>query len=184
MNSILGEIRMFAGTFAPVGWAFCDGSDLKINDYPDLFNLLGTTYGGDGITTFALPDLKGRMPVSYGSGSGMPDINLGLKLGSEEVKLSQQEMLSHTHDASGSVKVYFKLPYGGGSTWDPTGINLSSEQSVNVYVNKPANQTMAGGIAEITIDDTGGGQAHDNVQPYLAINFIISLKGGYPENLE
>lgn len=164
----IGEIRMFAGNFAPVGWAFCDGQLLPISENDTLFNLIGTTYGGDGQNTFALPNLCGRLPLHQGTGpSGVTHI-LGEFAGVESVTLTTQQIPNHTHALIASTD--------GANTPNP-GTNLLSEPitATPYYQDVPATPLSAQAIAPI-----GGSQPHENMQPYLAVSFIISLFGIYP----
>jgi len=165
----IGEIRMFAGTFAPQGWAFCDGSLLPISDYSALYQLLGTTYGGNGTTTFALPDLRGRVPVHLGQGAGLQNYVIGQNGGAETVQLIAQNTAAHTHQA-----------YGSGTAAN-SGTPAGNVWADNTYIQQfapgtSANSTMGAGL----MPDPGVGLAHDNMVPFTAINFIISLFGIYP----
>jgi microcystin-dependent protein len=161
----VGEIRMFGGNFAPAGWAFCDGSLVAIAENDTLFNLIGTTYGGDGQSTFALPDLRGRVPIHQG-----PNFTLGQQGGEESVTLTVNQIPVHTHVAT-------CYPVAGNSA-DPTGKRWASsaDTSINPYSVPPGDSTMA--ATAIGID--GGSQPHDNMLPYLVISFIISLFGVFP----
>jgi microcystin-dependent protein len=161
----VGEIRMFGGNFAPAGWAFCDGSLLAIAENDTLFNLIGTTYGGDGQSTFALPDLRSRVPVHQG-----PSFVLGQVGGEESVTLTVNQIPAHTHVAT-------CYPVAGNSA-DPTGKRWASsaDTSINPYAVPPGDSTMA--AQAIGID--GGSQPHDNMLPFLVISFIISLFGVFP----
>lgn len=173
-NPFIGEIRMFGGNFAPVGWAFCDGSLLQISQFDVLFNLIGTTYGGDGQENFALPDLRSRIPLHVGSG-----FVLGQMAGEESVTLTTNQMPSHSHSvqtATGSAAP--KATPGGNIIADQ---NLPSPPNPSpsvyaAYVNN-ANQRTLG---PKTIQSAGGNQPHDNMVPFLAINFIIALFGVFP----
>jgi len=167
----LGQITMFGGNFAPRGWAFCDGQLLSIAQNTALFSLLGTTYGGDGRTTFGLPDLRGRLPVHAGQGPGLSNIPIGAKAGTEQVTLSATQIPSHTHALQADNNV--------GTTPQPANQLLAEFPQtfpVDPY-NTAAPTTPMNANA---IDHTGGGQAHDNVQPFLCVNFIIALQGIYP----
>jgi microcystin-dependent protein len=166
----LGEIRMFAGNFAPRGWAFCDGQILPISQYQSLYSLLGTTYGGDGRTTFALPDLRGRVPLHPGTGAGLSTRRLGERSGTETVTLGVTQMPGHSHAATLQAS---SLP---GNTSAPGG-NLPAAGR-NFYSTGAANVAMDG--AGVTVGSAGGGQSHPNMQPYLGINYIIALQGLYP----
>ena len=161
----IGEIRMFGGNFAPLGWALCDGQLLSISQYNALYALLGTTYGGDGQTTFALPDLRGRAPIHVG-----PNYVQGAQVGSETVTLTQGQMPSHGH-AVRALK-------GAGAANNPTGQTWAgSSTSDNKYINAISNP---GAFAAGALQNAGGNQPHDNMQPYLVINFIIALEGIFP----
>jgi microcystin-dependent protein len=159
----VGEIRMFGGNFAPVGWMFCEGQLLPISENETLFQLIGTTYGGDGEETFALPDLHGRLPMHQGNGRILAE-----KAGTEEVTLTIQQIPVHTHPILGAAV--------GGDQNSPGG-NLSANSfNVTPYINSaPDDNFNAQAITPV-----GGSQPHTNFQPYLCINFIISLFGIFP----
>jgi microcystin-dependent protein len=159
----VGEIRMFAGNFAPAGWAFCDGSLLSIADNDTLFQLIGTTYGGDGQTTFALPDLRGRAPVHTGT-----TWLLGQTGGVESVTLTTNQIPAHTHPAAASS--------APGDASDPSGRVPARNAGGTPHYDGTIGTTLAAGA----LQSTGGSQPHTNMQPYLAINFIISLFGVFP----
>jgi microcystin-dependent protein len=164
----VGEIRMFAGNFPPNGWAICNGQPLPISENDVLFQLIGTTYGGDGQETFNLPDLQSRVPIHMGTGSDGINYQIGDSGGVETVTLSTQQMPNHTHAmiATGSN--------GGPST--PAGNILANCTGVKMFVaNAPTSP-----LNPKTVLSSGGSQPHENVQPYLAINFIISLFGIFP----
>lgn len=166
-DPFVGEVMMFAGNFAPQGWADCNGQLLPISQNDALFSLIGTTYGGDGIQTFALPDLRGRTPVHAGSGPGMSTRTLGETGGSESVTLSAAQMPSHTHTLRAAAAASTGTP---GST-----VALAQTSGAKVY-RAPSNPaTMGNGLAS-----AGGGQPHDNRQPYLGVRFIMALEGIYP----
>jgi microcystin-dependent protein len=168
----IGEIAIFAGNFAPAGWALCDGSELPISENDALFQLIGTTYGGDGQETFCLPDLRGRAPLHHGNsqGPGLGSHNLGELAGVEEVTLTTQQIPLHRH-----TPLVSSLP---GTTASPSGAvpadggNGSAQytQDTGSLVKQPA-QPMA---------PAGGSQPHNNMQPYLVVNYIISLYGAFP----
>ncbi|MDX2032619.1 MAG: tail fiber protein [Blastocatellia bacterium] len=165
----VGEIRMFGGNFAPLNWAFCDGSLLPISEYDTLFALIGTTYGGDGQTTFALPDLRGRIPVSQGQGPGLSPYMLGQAGGSEQVTLVQGQLPAHTHTALASVQ--------SGNSGGPAGHTWAAITTLTPYSTDATQvQPMAAGA----VGQVGGSQPHDNLMPYLAVNFIIALYGVFP----
>lgn len=176
----LATIHLFAGNFAPRNFAFCDGQLLPISQYSALFSLLGTIYGGDGRTTFGLPDLRGRAPIHAGRGTGLTDRRLGSRSGQETVTLSTTEMPIHHHIAEGTTKAYFQPPSGGGDSTNPAGKVLSGSTGTTVYKDAAPNQTMAAGNVEVTVGNSGGGQGHNNMSPYLTVNYIICLVGLFP----
>ena len=159
----VGEIRMFAGNFNPAGWMFCDGSLLPISENETLFQLIGTTYGGDGQETFALPDLRGRIPIHQGNGFILAETG-----GAEEITLTVQQIPAHSHPLLGST--------GNGSQTNPQNNVLASSTLVKLY----AAETPGTNLAASSISGVGGSQPHTNFQPYLCINFIISLFGIFP----
>ena len=174
----VGEIRMFAGNFAPRDWAFCDGQLLPVNQFMTLFSLLGTTYGGDGRTTFGLPDLRGRAPIHFGQGPGRSNYRQGQRGGAESVTLHEQQMPSHAHTVSAEVKAVNtggNQSTPGGHTWaaDPRG-------ATNIYSDAAPDADMSAGSVAGTAQNAGGGQAHENRSPYLVVNYIIALNGIYP----
>jgi microcystin-dependent protein len=160
----VGEIRMFAGNFAPAGWMFCEGQLLPISNFDTLFNLIGTTYGGDGESTFALPDLRGRVPIHLGNGFKLAGTG-----GVETVTLTTQQIPLHTHAllASGS---------NGTATNPQNNVLAASQSSVQPYIQDVATTNMNAGA----ISFVGGSQPHNNFQPYLCVNFILSLFGIFP----
>ncbi|HWF35639.1 MAG TPA: tail fiber protein [Solirubrobacteraceae bacterium] len=161
----VGEIRMFGGNFAPLGWMFCEGQVLSISDYDVLFNLIGTTYGGDGQTTFALPDLRGRVPVHQGQLGGGSYV-LGASGGSETVTLTTTQIPGHDHAVRATPNAGTQAGPGGGLL--ASGVNMYSPSAPDV--------AMASGA----VHPAGGNQPHTNFQPYLCVAFIISLSGVYP----
>ena len=164
----IGEIRMFAGSFAPAGWAFCNGQLIPISENDALFVLIGTTYGGDGQSTFALPDLQGRVPLHAGSLAGNT-YTLGEKGGVEAVTLTTQQIPIHTHAALASSDAGTS-PTPENSTWSAAG---TGDQ---IYSDLAPNINMRAGL----IQGQGGSQPHTNMGPYLVITFIISLFGVFP----
>ena len=165
----IAEIRIFAGNFAPRSWAFCNGQLLPISQNTALFSLVGTTYGGDGRSTLGLPNLQGRAPMHPGRGPGLTERRLGQRGGSETVTLQESQIPNHIHGVQGLV--------GRVSSSTPTGNSINRSGGGNIYQTGTASAaTMAGQ----TIGNAGGGQAHNNMQPFLAINFIIALVGLYP----
>lgn len=165
----IGEIRMFAGNFAPRGWAFCDGQLLAISANDALFSLLGTIYGGDGRTTFGLPDMRGRIPLHQGTGPGLSSRTLGSRGGEENVTLTTNQIPSHTHDARASS--------AAGTTADPTGQLQAGNASVRAF--RSTSSTNAS-FAAASVGDSGGSQRHTNLMPAICVNFIIALVGIYP----
>jgi microcystin-dependent protein len=168
-DPFIGEIRMFGGNFAPQGWAFCDGSLLSIAGNDALFNLIGTTYGGDGQNTFALPDLRGRFPLHQGQGNGLSNRIIGEAGGSEAVTLTTSQMAIHNHSAVANS--------GAGNADTPAGNYWSGAATTPQYV--PGDQANTS-MNTAAIGATGQNQPHDNMQPFLAVSFIISLEGIYP----
>ncbi len=167
----IGQIQTFGFNFAPRGWAKCDGQLLQIASNTALFSLLGTTYGGDGRTTFGLPDLRGRLALHQGAGPGLTNRIIGQKAGAETVSLDANTMPTHTHVAT--LKGAIQTPTGFDST--PTNKVLASG---NKYFTGNSDTDM--GATSITNANTGGGQAHANMQPFLCINFCIALTGVFP----
>lgn len=163
----LGEVRMFAGNFAPRGWLLCHGQLLSIAENTALFSLLGTTYGGDGRTTFALPDLRGRAPISKGTGPALPNYNLGQRGGSATNVLNATQLPSHNHVMAIQV-----------STDDAEESDATSFKAKSQSFNEEAtaNQFLSG----VSVAPTGGNQAIDNMAPYLSLNYIIASTGTYP----
>ena len=170
----IAEIKIFAGNFAPRGWAFCNGQLLPIAQNTALFSLIGTTYGGDGRTTTALPDLQGRAPMHPGRGPGLTSRRLGQKGGAESITLSEAQMPSHNHSITADANPG-GFGGGGADSPDPVGHFLASTSgSGQFYASGTADSSMA------ATTTTGGGAAHNNDQPFLAMNFIIALVGLYP----
>ena len=163
----VGEIRMFAGNFAPRGWALCDGQLLAVSSNDALFSLFGTIYGGDGRTTFGLPDLRGRVPVHSGSGPGLSPRSIGQKSGSESVTLTSTQLPTHTHSLQGSTDP--------ATTPDPSG-NVFARTSGDVYGSDFSASDMNGAA----VSNRGGNQSHTNLMPFQVVNFIVALVGVYP----
>lgn len=159
----VGEIRMFAGNFAPAGWMFCEGQLLPISENETLFQLIGTTYGGDGQSTFALPDLRGRIPIHQGNGFILAETG-----GAEEITLTVNQIPAHSHPLLGSAT--------NGLQASPSNSLLANSTVLTPY----APETTLSPMAPQAISSVGGSQPHTNFQPYLCINFIISLFGIFP----
>ncbi|MEM7302675.1 MAG: tail fiber protein [Pseudomonadota bacterium] len=165
----VGEIRMFAGNFAPRGWALCDGQLLAVSQNDALFSLLGTIYGGDGRTTFGLPDMRGRIPMHMGQGPGLSNRRLGAKGGRETVTLLDTQLPVHTHPAQGTTD--------NGNLPSPGGNRLASNTVLEPY---SASESIDTPMAASAVSSTGGSGSHDNVMPFICIHFIIALFGIYP----
>ena len=159
----VGEIRMFAGNFAPAGWQFCEGQLLPISEYETLFNVFGTTYGGDGESTFALPDLRGRLPIHFGPGFILADTG-----GAEEITLTVSQIAAHSHPMLAALS-----PANQSA---PTNNVVAQSTSADLYIEDTPNVSLA----STSMTFVGGSQPHTNLQPYLCVNFIISLFGIYP----
>jgi microcystin-dependent protein len=170
-NPYVGEIRVFAGNFAPSGWALCDGSLVAISANPTLYSLLGTTYGGNGTTNFALPDLRGRAPINQGTSATGTSYVLGQTGGTETVTLQAAQLPSHQHNLLGTTST--------GTSANP-GPTLAMAVTPNGEPLYDGNQAIGVPLAGPAVSNSGGSQPHDNRQPYLAINYIISLFGIYP----
>lgn len=165
----IAEIRIFAGNFAPRGWALCDGQILSITQNTALFSLLGTTYGGNGQSTFGLPDLQGRSPMHPGAGPGLTPRRLGEADGAAQVALNPQELPTHTHLLAAVT--------AQGDDDRPAGRVLAQSGALTPYAASASNTTMAAA----TLESVGSGAAHDNMQPWLAVTFIIALVGNFPQ---
>lgn len=174
----IGEVRMFGGNFAPRGWAFCDGQLLAISSNTALFSILGTIYGGDGRTTFALPDLRGRAPLSSGRGPGLSDYREGAKSGSEQASVSNLQLPSHNHLLTGGITI--------GSNANAANSNEASGNTLGagdtIYNSDPADpgEDLGGVSHTLAVGFNGGSQLHNNMQPYLAVHYIIAITGTYP----
>ncbi|MEO1517025.1 MAG: tail fiber protein [Bacteroidota bacterium] len=185
MQPYIGEIRIFAGNFAPRGWAFCEGQLLAISQNQALFSLLGTTYGGDGRTTFALPDMRGRTAVHEGSGPGLTPRPLGQRTGVEEVTLNSTQIPSHSH----TVTVTTNGAAVVGTNTDPANTNEIAGnalgQGSNIYNSMAADPgEPLGGVTytppTYAVNPTGGSQRHYNLQPFLVMRYIVALVGIFP----
>ncbi|MCH8293323.1 phage tail protein [Candidatus Poribacteria bacterium] len=190
MDPFIGQIIMFGGNFAPRGWALCNGQLLSIASNSALFAILGTTYGGDGRTTFGLPDMRGRVSVHPGTGPGLSPRRLGEKGGTETVTLNTNQIPAHNHSATvnntvnttvNAVSTPGNSPSPGGNVWA-----LSSDTDIRTYSTSANNATMRGDAVDVsvsstaTIGNTGGNGAHNNMQPFLGIHYIIALAGIFP----
>lgn len=166
MDPFIGQIMMFGGNFAPRGWAFCDGQLLSISAHSSLFSILGTIYGGDGVSSFALPDMRGRAAIGKGTGPGLTPRIEGHRMGEEHVTLTVSQIPSHHHNPQASSQV--------GNEQLPIG-NVSAEEGAP----NPIFQNTPNGVMKETTN-TGGGQSHDNMQPSIVMNYVIALEGIYP----
>lgn len=166
-DSFVGEIRMFGGNYAPVGWLLCQGQTLPIAQYPVLYQAIGTTYGGDGVSSFQLPDLSGRFPLHFGAGPGRAAVTQGQVLGSAQVTLVPQQMPGHRH-----------LPAAGGTatTTSAAGSYPAAWADVPYATGTPTTP-----LSPQQLGAAGGSQPHENRQPYLAVTFIICVDGQYPQ---
>lgn len=182
MEPTLGEIRMFGGNFAPRSWALCQGQLLPISQNTALFSILGTTYGGDGRTTFGLPDMRGRTAIHAGNGPGLSDRRLGSKGGTETNTLSILNLPSHNHAAG------VHCNNASASTGDPTN-NYPAAMSGRIMSSPPVNVQLSGYASTtnvtmnanmVVVGNTGGNQSVSNMQPWLAVNYIIALQGVFP----
>jgi len=167
-NPYVGEIRLFAGTFAPLGWELCQGQLLSIAQNDVLFALIGTTYGGDGQNTFALPDMRGRVPVHQGTGPGLSTRVIGQQGGSERVTLTAGQLPAHSHPLSATTAT-------ASSAAGPSGGVLATSSVALYGTGAPASP-----LAAAAITAAGGNQPHENMAPYLGLNYIISLFGIFP----
>ncbi len=181
MEGTIGEIRMFAGNFAPRTWAFCEGQLLAISQNTALFSILGTTYGGDGRTTFGLPDLRGRAPIGPGSGPGLPTYRLGQKSGSPTNFLTVNQLPSHTHAVAANVSsgnaTQNAATQGASIATPGSGEGRSFTQTAGFNRSTP-DVTLNGN--SVIIGNTGGSQAVNNMQPFVGIYYIICLQGVFP----
>ena len=166
-DPFVGEVRLFAGNFPAYGWSFCDGALVSIAENEVLFNLIGTTYGGDGQTTYALPDLRGRLPVHQGS-NGQSNYVVGQAGGAETVTLGANQLPTHTHAMSASTSA-------AAASHGPSEV-LGSSATMNLYGTGTPNMAMDGNA----ITAVGGGQPHENMPPFVALSYIISMFGIYP----
>lgn len=163
----VGEIRMFAGNFAPRGWAFCDGQLLAVSQNDALFSLLGTIYGGDGRTTFGLPDLRGRLPIHAGQGPGLSERRLGARGGAESVTLSANQLPAHSHPLQASADA-------------ATGPNADGEVLAEIGSDRSYRDVPDTALSSDALTAVGGSRSHTNLMPFLCVHFIVALVGIYP----
>lgn len=172
----IGEIRMFGGNYAPENWHFCDGSLLSISAYEVLFSLIGTTYGGDGVSNFALPDLRGRLPIGQGQGAGLTNRLLGEKKGAEMVGLTLDQTPAHTHTVN-AASATGTQPSPGNGVW--ASVATANQFITPAEIKSPAVSHDMNSAA-IGTGYPAGDSAHDNMMPSFTLNFIIALQGEYP----
>jgi microcystin-dependent protein len=176
MEGNIAEVRLFAGNFAPRGWHFCDGTQISIAENDALFALIGTTYGGDGVQTFNLPDLRGRIPVGTGQGGGLPNVVLGQSSGSESVTMSTSQMPGHNH--LGTATIATPALAGAGTVGTPSGSILAG--LAGAYSTQPGDTTLKAETSPVTLAITGQGTPFSIMQPYLSTNYIICMEGIFP----
>jgi microcystin-dependent protein len=172
MDPYVGEIRIFAGSYAPVGWQFCAGQLLNIQQNSVLYSLLGTIYGGDGITTFSLPDLRGRAPLSFGAGAGLSAYALGAHGGSEAITIDQSQLPAHTHPLVANTAT--------ASSGSPAG-NVPAAANATFYTPANASAIKMFDLASASVGSAGATGSHSNTMPSLSLNFIIAMEGIYPQ---
>ncbi len=176
----LGQICMFGGTFAPRSWAFCDGQLLAVYQNSALFSLLGTVYGGDGRTNFGLPDMRGRLPLHQGSGPGLSPRAIGSKTGTEDVTLIEAHLPIHTHSLDGTTEQADAQTPDALSGGDPTD-KVLADASFSIYrAGTPDSDFDVTAVTETGGLAAGGTHSHDNIMPFLCVNFIIALLGVFP----
>ncbi len=175
----MAQIIMFAGNFAPRGWALCNGQILSISQYSALFSLIGTTYGGDGRTTFGLPDLRGRTPKGVGNGAGLQAVSWGEQGGREQITITAANMPSHSHDGS-SLSILLSCNEDDGDSNEPSGRNIGIAQSGTLFNSAGNDANFGGGTISGNTGPQGNGQALDIQNPFLGINYIIALQGVFP----
>ncbi|WP_448698049.1 phage tail protein [Mucilaginibacter sp. AW1-3] len=171
MDGTIGEIRMFAGNFAPQNWLYCDGQSLQIMQYQALYSLLGITFGGNGTTTFNLPDFRSRVPVHRGHGTGLSQYNMGQIAGVENVALTVSQIPTHTHNVNASSALATVAPASGNL------IASSTKTTLNFAPGTTKPDVM---LSADTINPAGQSQAHNNIQPLLVVGFIICVNGMFP----
>lgn len=175
----VGEIRMFGGNFAPSNWAFCNGQSLAISQYQTLFTLIGTTYGGNGTTTFNLPNLQGQLGVGMGQGQGLSLYKIGQTGGTEFVTLTTSTMPGHNHPLMAS-KNTASFSYPNSPSSNVTGAAPTSPTPAYLYTNPGSPSPQMGNLDARSVGPSGGSQGHPNLMPSLCVSFIISLYGIYP----
>lgn len=177
MEGTMGEIRIFAGNFPPLSWLFCDGRSLNIANYDALYALIGTTYGGDGVQTFNIPDLRSRVPIGVGQGPGLPTIVIGQKGGAEQVTMTTLQMPNHNHPATGNP---FAIPAYSNTVTTGSANNGILAGLANAYSSETPDGSLATQPALTTVGSTGGGIPFNIMQPSMAINYVICVEGIFP----
>jgi microcystin-dependent protein len=172
MDPYLGDIRIFAGSFAPAGWVLCDGRLLAISENDALYAIIGTTYGGDGVNTFGVPDLRGRLPVGKGNGPGLSPRVLGQQFGVESVTLITTQIPAHNHSFNASTAVPSTSP-------SPAGTVFAHSDTDKIYVSSPASPAPET-LNPATVQAAGGAQPHNNIMSTTAINYIMCTAGIFP----
>lgn len=172
MDPYLGDIRLFAGSFAPAGWVICDGRLLAISQNDALYAIIGTTYGGDGVNTFGVPDLRGRLPVGQGNGPGLTPRVIGQQFGVESVTLVTTQIPSHNHTLNASTTAPSTSP-------SPAGTVFAHSDADKIYVSSPTGPVPET-LNPATVQATGGTQPHNNIMPTTAINYIMCTSGIFP----
>lgn len=176
-SPFIGQIMIFAGNFAPLGWALCDGHEEPIAQNQQLFDLIGITYGGDGTTSFAVPDLRGCAPIGQGQGRGLSPYRLGQAVGAETVALTTAQLPSHAHTVNAAAGPGNSHVPAGNTVLSGVGGQAASGQFQTPAYAAPSNETP---LDASSIAATGGGRPHDNRQPYLVLNFCIAMSGATP----
>ncbi|RZJ61919.1 MAG: phage tail protein [Acidovorax sp.] len=174
MDPYIGDIRLFAGNFAPKGWLLCNGAVLNIGDYDTLYTLIGAVYGGDGQTTFAIPDLRGRVPVGQGTGAGLSPRPLAQVYGTETVTLLTTQLPAHNHA--------FNAAAAAATGAQPQGMLFAQTGADNLYGPAPASGPQPQTMAASTVTPAGGSQSHDNIMPSMGLNYIIAFEGLFPSH--
>lgn len=183
-DACTGEVRLFAGSYAPRDWSFCDGSLLRINVYPALYALLGTTYGGDGVSTFGLPDLRGRIPVSQGQGTGLTDRPLASSGGSETVSITTNNMPAHSHGFTATTATATDTSPGPSltlATLTKTNVVTGLYTDPTPVTNPPTPPTPTVQLHPASVSVVGLGVPRSNLMGSLAMNYIICLQGVFPD---
>ena len=176
MTSYIGEIRIFAGNFAPQGWFFCQGQLLPISEYDTLYSLIGTTYGGDGVNTFALPDLRSRAVLGQGQLPGGSTYQMGQLLGQENVTLTTNQMPAHQHPVSATLQAHTGTP----AQDSPEGAYFGDKGGRSYGANNGSTKLAAGSVTNPQLGPAGGSQPHENRQPVQVLNYCIAISGIYP----